>query len=125
MIDVQEPSTAHMYRCTGCKRIFVVVDAKGANAAPRCSCGADLAPDVMPAGAYEVQIRLPSAKKRKRPRRSAAPPRESDLGYSASHGYGVGHGGPTGPGDAPACGTPDTAPCEQDAREIGDDTDAS
>ncbi|MDC0745126.1 hypothetical protein [Polyangium mundeleinium] len=106
------PSVGHVFRCPQCSRVFLVVAAEGATAAPRCACGAELVAGTLPAGAHEIQMRAHS-KRRSTSRRARPRGEEIDQGYGSSHGYGPGHGGPTSPGDAPACGTESTPPCDQ------------
>ncbi|HVK66654.1 MAG TPA: hypothetical protein VM694_19355 [Polyangium sp.] len=111
------PSVGHVFRCPECSRVFLVVAAEGATAAPRCACGAELVAGTLPAGAHEIQMRAHS--KRRSASRRARPRGEAiDQGYGSSHGYGPGHGGPTSPGDAPACGTESTPPCDPSSLDI-------
>ncbi|TKC98364.1 hypothetical protein [Polyangium fumosum] len=105
------PSVGHVFRCPQCSRVFLVVAADGATAAPRCACGAELVTSTLPAGAHEIQMRA-HAKRRSTSRRARTRGDAIDQGYGSSHGYGPGHGGPTSPGDAPACGTENTPPCD-------------
>ncbi|WP_206079374.1 hypothetical protein [Polyangium spumosum] len=102
-----------MFRCSECSRLFLVVAAEGATAAPRCACGAELVAGTLPAGAHEIQMR-PHAKRRGVSRRARPRGEERDQGYGSSHGYGPGHGGPTSPGDAPACGVEGKPPCPEE-----------
>ncbi|MDI1444760.1 hypothetical protein [Polyangium sp. 6x1] len=114
------PSMGHVFRCSQCGRVFLVVAAEGATAAPRCACGAELVAGTLPAGAHEIQVRLRS-KRRGASRRARSHDEVIDQGYGPSHGYGPGHGGPTSPGDAPACGTESTPPCDSGLSDITGD----
>jgi hypothetical protein len=88
------------YCCSSCSRCFVVFGTVVAGEI-LCSCGAPLWQRPLLRGRYEL---WPSAPDEDRPTDpcDAPTPKESDLGYGASHGHDASHGGPTGPGDAPA-----------------------
>ncbi|WP_272426053.1 hypothetical protein [Polyangium jinanense] len=110
----------HVFRCPACSRVFLVVAAEGATAAPRCACGVELVAGTLPAGAHEIQMRA-HAKRHRASRRARPHGEEIDQGYGSSHGYGPGHGGPTSPGDAPACGAEGTPSCDQTPLDIAGD----
>ncbi|MDC3960351.1 hypothetical protein [Polyangium jinanense] len=114
------PTVGHVFRCPACSRVFLVVAAEGATAAPRCACGVELVAGTLPAGAHEIQMRA-HAKRHRASRRARPHGEEIDQGYGSSHGYGPGHGGPTSPGDAPACGAEGTPSCDQTPLDIAGD----